>query len=143
MLPREKAQEIAEVSGFPRWQEASRYWQQYSGVPDSIYNYTGSKNDYTDDYATRGNWINWLAGGSAVYPDGEGLGIPVELALAFHTDAGTTPWNEIIGTLVIYTSWDDEKNKTYPTGATRQLARDFADYLQTQLVNDVRALYAP
>ena len=143
VLPREKAQEIAEVSGFPRWQEASRYWQQYSGVPDSIYNYTGSKNDYTDDYATRGNWINWLAGGSAVYPDGEGLGIPVELALAFHTDAGTTPWNEIIGTLAIYTSWDDEKNKTYPTGATRQLARDFADYMQTQIVNDVRALYAP
>lgn len=142
-LPREQAREIAEVSGFPRWEEGSRYWFQYSGIPDSVYNYTGSKNDYTDDYASRGRWINWLAGGSAAYPEGPGLNIPVEMGLAFHTDAGTTPMNEIIGTLVIYTGWDDEKNKEFPNGATRQLARDYADYMQTQLVNDVRALYAP
>lgn len=143
LLPREQAKEIAEVSGFPRWEEGSRYWFQYSGIPDSVYNYTGSKNDYTDDYASRGRWVNWLAGGSAAYPDGPGLNIPIELALAFHTDAGTTPMNEIIGTLVIYTSWDDEKKKEYENGASRQRARDFADYMQTQLVNDVRALYAP
>lgn len=142
-LPREQAKEIAEVSGFPRWEEGSRYWFQYSGIPDSVYNYTGSKNDYTDDYASRGRWVNWLAGGSAAYPEGPGLNIPVELALAFHTDAGTTPMNEIIGTLAIYTSWDDEKKTEFPNGASRQRARDFADYMQTQLVEDVRALYAP
>lgn len=143
LSPREQMQGIAEVSGFPRWEEGARYWEQYSGIPDSVYNYTGGKNDYTDDYASRGRWINWLAGGSAAYPEGPGLGIPVELALAFHTDAGTTPLNDIIGTLVIYTGWDDEKKTEFPNGASRVLARDFADYMQTQIVNDVRALYAP
>jgi len=143
LSPREQMQDVAEVSGFPRWEEGARYWEQYSGIPDSVYNYTGGKNDYTDDYASRGRWVNWLAGGSAAYPEGPGLKIPLELALAFHTDAGTTPLNEIIGTLVIYTGWDDEKKTEFPNGASRVLARDFADYMQTQLVNDVRALYAP
>ena len=42
------------TSGLPRYIEAARYWMQYAGIPDSIYNYTDSKNDYIDDYASRG-----------------------------------------------------------------------------------------
>lgn len=140
---REQAKDIASTSGFPRWLEGARYWEQYSGIPDSVYNYTGSKNDYTDDYASRGRWVNWLAGGSAAYPEGPGLNIPIEMAMAFHTDAGTTPDNGIIGTLVIYTSWDDEKKKEFPTGVSRVLSRDFAEYIQDQMVSDIRATFAP
>jgi hypothetical protein len=44
---------------------------------------------------------------------------------------------------MIYTDFDNDKNKTYPTGVSRQLARDYGDYMQSQIVNDVRALYAP
>ncbi len=59
---------------------------QWAGVPDSVYNRTEGKNDYTDDYASRGAWVNWLAGGSPVLPKDEGLNIPVDMAFAFHTD---------------------------------------------------------
>ena len=135
-------QQWAETSGMPRYLEAARYWMQYAGIPDSIYNYTDSRNDYTDDYCARGQWVNYLAGGSQVNPKQAGLGVPLHLSLAFHSDAGVKR-DSIIGTLMIYTDFDNDKSKTYPTGISRQLARDYGDYMQSQIVNDVRALYAP
>ena len=129
------------TSGLPRYIEAARYWMQYSGIPDSIYNYTDSKNDYVDDYAARGIWVNYLAGGSAANPNEPGLGIPLHASLAFHTDAGVK--DEVVGTLIIYKDYDDEKNKNYPNGKSRIVARDLADYMQTQIVEDMRAIYAP
>ena len=129
------------TSGLPRYIEAARYWMQYSGIPDSIYNYTDSKNDYVDDYASRGIWVNYLAGGSAANPNEPGLGIPLHASLAFHTDAGIR--DEVVGTLIIYKDHDDDKNKNFPTGKSRINARDLADYMQTQIVEDMRAIYAP
>ena len=129
------------TSGLPRYIEAARYWMQYSGIPDSIYNYTDSKNDYVDDYAARGIWVNYLAGGSAANPKEAGLKIPLHMSLAFHTDAGVK--KDMIGTLIIYKDHDDNKNQTYPTGKSRIVARDLADYMQTQIVEDMRAVYAP
>ncbi len=129
------------TSGLPRYIEAARYWMQYSGIPDSIYNYTYSKNDYVDDYASRGIWVNYLAGGSAANPNEPGLGIPLHASLAFHTDAGIR--DEVVGTLIIYKDHDDDKNKNFPTGKSRINARDLADYMQTQIVEDMRAIYAP
>ena len=131
----------AVTSGLPRYIEAARYWMQYSGIPDSIYNYTDSKNDYVDDYAARGIWVNYLAGGSAANPNEPGLGIPLHASLAFHTDAGVK--DEVVGTLIIYKDYDDDKNKNFPTGKSRIVARDLADYMQTQIVEDMRAIYAP
>ena len=135
-------QQWAETSGMPRYLEAARYWLQYAGIPDSIYNYTDSRNDYTDDYCARGQWVNYLAGGSQANPNQAGLGVPLHLSLAFHSDAGVKR-DSIIGTLMIYTDYDNDKNKTFPTGVSRQLSRDYGDYMQTQIVKDVRALYAP
>ena len=129
------------TSGLPRYIEAARYWMQYSGIPDSIYNYTDSKNDYVDDYAARGIWVNYLAGGSAANPHQAGLNVPLHASLAFHTDAGVR--KDMVGTLLIYKDHDDEQCKTYPTGKSRILNRDLADYMQTQIVEDMRALYAP
>ena len=129
------------TSGLPRYIEAARYWMQYAGIPDSIYNYTDSKNDYIDDYASRGIWVNYLAGGSAANPNEAGLGIPLHACLAFHTDAGVR--EDVVGTLLIYKNHDNDKNKNYPTGKSRILNRDLADYMQTQIVEDMRALYAP
>ena len=135
-------QQWAETSGMARYLEAARYWLQYAGIPDSIYNYTDSRNDYTDDYCARGQWVNYLAGGSQANPKQAGLGVPLHLSLAFHSDAGVKR-DSIIGTLMIYTDFDNDKSKTYPTGVSRQLARDYGDYMQSQIVNDVRALYEP
>lgn len=133
----------AETSGFPRYIEGARYWMQYSGIPDSVYNYTKSKNDYVDDYAARGCWINWLIGGSAAYPQGKGLSIPIHLGLAFHSDAGLTMNDSIVGTLAIYLDKDNDKQTVYPTGISRLAARNYTDMVQTQIVNDIRATFAP
>lgn len=133
----------AQTSGFPRYIEGARYWLQYAGIPDSVYNFKQSTNDYTDDYAARGRWMNWLIGGSPAYPQGKGLGIPVHLGLAFHSDAGLTLNDSIVGTLAIYMDTDDDRQKTYPTGISRLAARNYSDIVQTQIVQDIRATFAP
>lgn len=79
-----------EISNYPRFCEAARYWMQWAGIPDSVYSDSRGKNDYTDDYKSRGIWVNYLAGGSAANPTEKGLNIPIDMAFAFHSDAGTT-----------------------------------------------------
>ncbi|WP_291529303.1 xanthan lyase [Bacteroides sp. UBA939] len=130
-----------EVSGYPRFCEASRYWLQWAGFPDSVYTESRGKNDYTDDYKSRGIWVNYLAGGSATNPTEEGLNIPVDMAFAFHTDAGTTLNDSIIGTLGIY--YTNVYNEEYANGASRFLAHDMTDLIQSNIVRDIRALYEP
>lgn len=130
-----------EVSGYPRYTEASRYWLQWAGLPDSIYSDSNGKNDYTDDYKSRGIWVNYLAGGSASNPTEKGLNIPVDMAFAFHTDAGTTLNDSIIGTLGIY--YTNDYNEEYANGASRYLAHDMTDLIQSNIVRDIRALYEP
>ena len=133
----------ATTSGYPRYIEGARYWLQYAGIPDSVYNYTGSKNDYTDDFSCRGRWVNYLAGGSAAYPEGPGLNIPVNMSVAFHSDAGCHPTDKLVGTFMFYTIKDDDQETTYPSGGDRICNRDFADYLQTQIVEDIRQTMMP
>ena len=90
-------------------------------IPDSVYSDSQGKNDYTDDYKCRGIWVNYLAGGSTVNPTEQGLNIPVDMAFAFHSDAGTTLNDSIIGTLGIY--YTNVYNEEYANGASRYLAR--------------------
>ena len=96
------------LSGRPRYMEGARYWLQYSGMPDSlVYSLTGGKNDYNDDFMARGEWVNFLSGSpmeATGVPAPGNPGIPLDLALAFHTDAGVTPGDSIIGTLAIYST---------------------------------------
>ncbi len=132
----------AETSGYARFAEGSRYWLQWAGMADTVYSSTNNKNDYTDDYVSRGRWVNTISGGSKVNPDYKGLNIPVDLSFAFHTDAGTFPTDSIVGTLMIYTRYSNGSDK-YPTGDSRMLGREYGDILQTQMVDDVRALFAP
>lgn len=134
-------EEKLQTSGYPRWCEAARYWLQWAGAPDSIYSESRGRNDYTDDYKSRGLWVNWLAGGSQANPEEQGLNIPIDLAFAFHTDAGTTLNDSIIGTLGIYHT--ESYDRVYANGASRYLARDLTDLVQSQIVNDVRQLYEP
>lgn len=130
-----------ETSGYPRWCEGARYWLQWAGLPDSIYSPTQGTNDYNDDYRCRGMWVNYLAGGSSTYPEGDGLHIPVDMAFAFHTDAGTTLNDSIIGTLGIYMT--DSYGGVFEGGASRYLSHDLTDLVQSQIVSDIRTLYEP
>ncbi|MCX6259490.1 MAG: N-acetylmuramoyl-L-alanine amidase, partial [Bacteroidia bacterium] len=132
------------LSGMPRFLEASRYWLQYAGMPDTlVYTPTNYKNDYNDDYQSRGLWVNYLAGDpwSAGNDKTGGLGLPVDLSLAFHSDAGVTPGDSIIGTLAIfYTSADNGK---FASGTSRMASRDLSDIVQTQIVEDIRKEFEP
>lgn len=130
-----------ETSGYPRFTEAARYWMQWAGVPDSVYSDSQGMNDYTDDYKSRGKWVNYISGGSAANPGRAGLNIPVDMAFAFHTDAGTT-WNDsIIGTLgIFYTASGDG---VFANKVSRYASRDLTDLVQSAIVDDIRALYEP
>lgn len=132
---------IPETSGYPRYTEGARYWLQWAGAPDSIYNKSESKNDYTDDYQSRGYWVNYIAGGSSVNPKAEGLNIPIDLAMAFHSDAGTTYNDSIIGTLgICMTHFNDEK---FANGKPRILSRDLTSCIMDEIVKDIRLEYEP
>lgn len=127
---------VKEVSGFPRFAEGARYSMQWYGVDSSFYN-RYVRDDYTDDFGTRGAWTSWLSGGSHMNPKEEGLGIPIDLSLGFHTDAGVTPNDSIVGTLGIYTLKCDDSRKL-PSGEDRMMCREYTDIIQTQIVEDLR-----
>ncbi len=133
------------LSGKPRYLEGARYYLQYAGMPDTlVYTPNKNRNDYNDDYMSRGAWVNYLAGPAepgAGTGEASGLGIPIDLALAFHTDAGVTPDDSIIGTLGIYST--AAGGGKFPDGTSRMASRDLTDMIQTQIVGDVKVLFNP
>lgn len=126
------------VSGMPRSAEAARYWLQWSGADTTVWHLNEGLNDYRDDFMSRGDWVTWMSKGSWMNPSKEGgMGIPFDLTLGFHTDAGVTPNDSIIGTLAIYTL-KNERTKKLPSGEERLTNRGFAAAVQDQIVHDLR-----
>lgn len=76
------------TSGLPRYLEGARYAAQWSGFPYPVYSPSESKNDYTDDINARSRIINYLSGNSVYNPKEKGLGVPFEMTLGVHSDAG-------------------------------------------------------
>ncbi len=132
-----------ETSKRPRYTEGARYWLQWAGVPDSIYSRTKCQNDYSDDFQSRGFWVNYLVGGSSVSPGTKGLGVPIDLALAIHSDAGMTLNDSIVGTLGICSVKNTAGNTVFANGVSRWASRELTDIIQTQIVSDVRKVFAP
>lgn len=140
---RKGTDEEPEVSGMPRYAEGARYWLQWAGVDRSIFSQNELRDDYKDDYMSRGDWVEWISRGSAMNPSKKpGLGIPVDLTLGFHSDAGVTPNDSIVGTLAIYTLRSEGIEK-YPGGESRMTSREYADLVQSQIVNDIQAQFDP
>ena len=128
----------------PWFHIGARYYLQWAGFPHEVYSTSTGINDYVDDYRSRGEWVNYLAGGSEVLPEQKGLNVPVDLSFCLHTDAGTTPDDEIVGTLLIYCTNDGKKQfGNYKNGTPRELSRQFADIVSTQVVGDIRKKYEP
>ena len=133
------------TSGRPKFAEGARYWLQYAGMPDTlVYSLNQNENDYNDDYQSRAEYGNYLYGN----PNGpnknrgfKGLGIPIDLSLAFHTDAGISRSDTAIGTLSIYSLTSSDTQYVFPDGMSRLANRDLADLVQTQIVDDVRTKY--
>lgn len=129
------------LSGYPRFTEGARYWLQWAGAPDSVYTPSDNVNDYGDDYRSRGLWVNWLAGGSSMLPEREGLNIPVDLSFAFHSDAGSTLNDSVIGSLGIY--YSKANDGKYANGSDRLASRDLTNLVLTNITRDVRAGFEP
>lgn len=153
------------VSRRPKYQEAARYYLQSAGMPDTLvyllnkakvdYSNRGKdaaafakreegKDDYKDDYQSRGEWVNYLLGapnGPKANQQVKGLGIPVDMAMAFHTDAGVTPDSTVVGSLMIYDTTYGSSD--FLNGQSRWASRDLADIVQTQVTNDLKQLYFP
>jgi hypothetical protein len=136
---RKNSDEEAVTSGMPRSAEGARYWLQWAGVPSEIFSPNEQKSDYKDDYMSRGDWVEWISRGSDMNPSNKpGKGIPMDLSLGFHSDAGITPNDSIVGTLAIYTLRSEGTEKL-PGGENRMTSREFADLVQSQIVNDIQA----
>ena len=126
-----------EVSGRPRYLEGARYYAQWAGMPDSIYNGYDGHNDYADDINTRSKMTNYLSGGSAYNPGQAGCKVPFELSLGIHSDAGVQPCNKFVGTLGIYTT--DKGEKLLGDGRSRYTSRDLTDMTLTNVTSDLSA----
>lgn len=116
-------------SGMPSYTEGALYWMQWAGAPEKVWNKWDG--DYTRDYAGRGAWVKWMK---------DDLGIPFDLSLAFHSDAGVTPNDSIVGTLAIYTL-TEEGSRKFKNGKDRLACRFLGDCIQTQVVQDLKARY--
>ncbi len=135
------------TSGYPRFAEAARYYLQYAGFPDTlVWDLNKGIKDYNDDYQSRGEWVNHLKGapfGPNRKRDEKGKNIPIELSLGFHTDAGFTRNDTVVGTLMIYSIPDAKDTIVFPDGMHRLANRDLADITQTQITEDLRAKWDP
>ena len=135
-----KIERGGELSGYPAFAEGALYSMQWYGIDTHMFD--DWEDDYTRDYAGRGKWVSHLAGGSRVNPEMGGRRVPFDLSFAFHSDAGVTQNDSIIGTLGIYSLLADNKDEL-PNGESRLNGRLLTDFVQTQVVNDIRKQFEP
>lgn len=128
----------AETSGLPRFLEGARYSTQIAGMPDSIYDTKDGRNDYADDINARSRSLNFLGGGSAYLPDSMGRGVPFELSLAVHSDAGRTTDGTLIGTLGISTQLGNSGDTTFLSGVSRMASADLSATIQSSVYGDMK-----
>lgn len=121
--------ETAHVSGYPRWAEASRYYLQWAGMPDTVY--SNQENDYRDDIFCRPQWVNYMM---------QELGVPVDLVMAFHSDAGVGETEEeLVGTMGIHFT---ARGGKYADGRSRRLGGKLCRSIVNSVVEDISAIYA-
>ncbi|MBO1362460.1 xanthan lyase [Prevotella sp. A2931] len=129
-------QRYGAISGLPRAIEGARYYAQWAGAPYKVYSSKNGLDDYGDDINARPLMTNWLSGGSCYNPNSEGLKIPIELALAVHSDAGiSSEPNGLIGSLAVCTT--DFNDGVLSSGISRRLSYDFAKRLLDGLDRDI------
>lgn len=128
------------TSGFPRALEGARYYAQWAGMPYNVYSSRKGTDDYADDINVRSFMTNYLGGGSPFMPTIEGKGVPIELSLAIHSDAGyAKDGMGLIGSLSICTTSFNEGKLN--AGISRMASRDFADALLSNQVMDIKYKY--
>ncbi|MDR0939602.1 MAG: xanthan lyase [Mediterranea sp.] len=128
-----------QTSGLPRYLEGARYSAQWGGMPYDTYAGRKGENDYADDINTRSYVANYLSGGSVYNPRQAGVGVPLELTLGVHSDAGANADDELVGSLGIHTT--DATDGKLATGIDRYASRDLIDILLGQVRHDIGTTY--
>lgn len=128
------------TSGLPRAFEAARYYTQWAGAPSEVVSRFNQTNDYNDDLNARSGMLNWLAGGSPYVPQESGKGVPIELQLAIHSDAGYKSDGSIFGTLGICTTVSEEKTE-FGSGLSRTTSKAFATELAENAQRDLETRF--
>ncbi len=124
-------------SGLPRWAEAAKYSVQWYGFPYKIHTEPFADNDYNNDINARSAAINHLSGGSIYNPQREdGLGVPLDISVAFHTDAGVRTDDTFVGSLGVYMT-DYNEGKT-GAGMDRYVSRDLISMFLTNFTTDLK-----
>lgn len=126
---------VLQTSGLPRYLEGARYNLQTGGFPIEVYSTYKGENDYRDDINCRSHALNYLSGGSVYNPDTVGLNVPIELSFSFHSDAGYSVGDSVVGSLGIVTT--DFECDTLAAGRSRYMSRDLASYLLNNLQDDL------
>ena len=121
----------------PRYNMGAKYYTRFAGAPDSVYSKYDGADDYREDIWTRPYMVNWLSGGSIFNKANPGLGVPLELSFALHTDAGYTYGDTLVGTLGICTT--NFNDGILGEGHSRYLSRDLTDMVLTGLLDDLNA----
>lgn len=128
------------TSGLPRSLEGARYYAQWAGAPYKLYSGYNGTDDYKDDINVRSLMTNWLAGGSPFNPQAEGKHVPIDLALAIHSDAGYhADRTSIFGSLAVSTT--DYNDGLLAAGPSRKHSADFALALLEQSRKDISKTY--
>lgn len=128
------------LSNMPRALEGARYYAQWAGAPYSIYSTKQGQDDYGDDINTRSLMSNWIAGGSCYVPTKAGLGVPIELSLAVHSDAGFhRDGKSIFGSLAVCTTYFNDGRLS--SGLSRMTSKSFANLLLAGVERDLRSTY--
>ncbi|MBR5593214.1 MAG: xanthan lyase [Bacteroidaceae bacterium] len=128
-----------QLSGLPRYLEGARYNLQTGGFPYEVYSPFEGEADYRDDIVCRPSAVNYLSGGSVFNPDTIGLNVPLELSFGFHSDAGVSAEDNVIGSLGVVTT--EFNGDTLATGHSRQMSRDLVSFLLNSVQDDLTARY--
>jgi len=115
-----------ECSGIPSYLEGAMYNLQWSGFDKSIWGNESS--EYVNEYSCRPYWVRTLK---------DDYGIPVDLAVAFHSDGGVVSPKKTIGTLAIYTLPKGNSSK-FSSGMDRMASRELCLKIQDEIVDGIR-----
>ncbi len=127
----------APLSGLPRWAEAAKYSCQWYGFPYSIHTEPFGTNDYNNDINSRSAAVNYLSGGSVYNTQKKnGLRVPLDLTVAFHTDAGISKTDSTYGSLSIYMT--NHNGQKTGAGEDRYVSRDLSSMFITNLHRDLK-----
>ncbi len=99
-----------ESSGYPRWEEASRYWTEFAGAPSEVYQARSTERD--SDVVARPLYANWVGADAylSIHTNaGGGTGTETYMYDGNAT-AGSEQWRDIVHNSIVQairSEWDE------------------------------------